>query len=175
MATILNDSELRKLIGTVIIDGDPTSVRPNSYVLRLGGEGEFLNAGKTFTLYGAIHDSLKKLEMNADTLNRQQGDASRSIEQAIGVALKEQASAFQNRWLIACGSMLLGLLGLVLSLTSNTRAFEFVRSNGAWIGIVLIVAAAVVIIMTVGRTPDKRPQQKQGANLSTHRRGKLVS
>src|SRR5216683_3252909 len=50
MATILNDSELQRLIGTVIIDGDPASIRPNSYVLRLGGEGEFINAGKAFTL-----------------------------------------------------------------------------------------------------------------------------
>ncbi|SRR6266496_1962145 len=50
MATILNDVELRKLIGTVIRDGDPDSIRPNSYILRLGGEGEFLNAGKTFAL-----------------------------------------------------------------------------------------------------------------------------
>src|SRR6266542_2085425 len=50
MATILNDTELKKLIGTVIIDGDITSIRPNSYVLRLGNEGEFLNAGKTFEL-----------------------------------------------------------------------------------------------------------------------------
>src|SRR5690349_13427172 len=50
MAAILNDTQLKQLIGTVIIDGDPTSIRPNSYVLRLGGEGEFLNAGKTFSL-----------------------------------------------------------------------------------------------------------------------------
>ena len=50
MATILNDTELKKLIGNIIIDGDPTSIRPNSYILRLGNEGEFLNAGKVFTL-----------------------------------------------------------------------------------------------------------------------------
>src|SRR5438105_1346804 len=50
MATILNDSELKKLIGTIIVDGDLTSIRPNSYVLRLGSEGEFLNAGKIFKL-----------------------------------------------------------------------------------------------------------------------------
>ena len=50
MATILNDAELKKLIGTVIHDGDPISIRPNSYILRLGAKGEFLNAGKLFTL-----------------------------------------------------------------------------------------------------------------------------
>src|SRR5438034_10896385 len=50
MATILNDKEITKLLGTVITDGDPTSVRPSSYVVRLRAEGEFLNANKEFTL-----------------------------------------------------------------------------------------------------------------------------
>jgi hypothetical protein len=48
MATILNDVELKRLIGAVIIDGDPTCIRPNAYVLRLGSFGEFLNTGKDF-------------------------------------------------------------------------------------------------------------------------------
>ena len=47
---ILNDEELRKLIGSVIIGGDESSIRPNSYVLRLGAGGEFLNVGKEFKL-----------------------------------------------------------------------------------------------------------------------------
>lgn len=50
MATLLNDQELRKLLGKVIIDGDASSIRPNSYVLRLGSGGEFLNAQKQFEL-----------------------------------------------------------------------------------------------------------------------------
>jgi deoxycytidine triphosphate deaminase len=52
MATILNDEELKKIIGTIIINGDASCVKPNSYVLRLGGSGEFLNSGKEFTLGG---------------------------------------------------------------------------------------------------------------------------
>lgn len=50
MATLLNDHELRKLLGNVIVDGDASSIRPNSYVLRLGSGGEFLNAQKPFEL-----------------------------------------------------------------------------------------------------------------------------
>jgi len=50
MATILNDEEIRKLFGKVIVDGDISCIRPNSYVLRLGGPGEFLNSGKDFSL-----------------------------------------------------------------------------------------------------------------------------
>jgi len=50
MAILLADHDLKKLIGSIIIDGDPDCLRPNSYVLRLGGEGEFLSAGKEFEL-----------------------------------------------------------------------------------------------------------------------------
>lgn len=50
MATLLNDTEIAKLLGTVIQGGDPASIRPNSYVLRFGADGEFINTGKDFTL-----------------------------------------------------------------------------------------------------------------------------
>jgi deoxycytidine triphosphate deaminase len=50
MATILNDIEIKRLLGTVIVDGDPLCVRPNAYVLRLGSVGEFLNTGKDFDI-----------------------------------------------------------------------------------------------------------------------------
>ena len=50
MALILNDTNLKKLFGTVIKDADDGCIRPNSYVLRLGSHGEFLNTGKEFEL-----------------------------------------------------------------------------------------------------------------------------
>ncbi len=50
MATILRDKELKQILGTVIIDGDPGCVRSNSYILRLGSVGEFINSGKEFNL-----------------------------------------------------------------------------------------------------------------------------
>ena len=50
MATLLNDTELEKLLGIVIIGGDAESLRPNSYVIRLGSQGEFINTGKEFKL-----------------------------------------------------------------------------------------------------------------------------
>lgn len=50
MATILNDEEIKKIIGRVIVNGDASCVKPNCYVLRLGNSGEFLNCGKEFTL-----------------------------------------------------------------------------------------------------------------------------
>jgi deoxycytidine triphosphate deaminase len=58
MATILNDEEIRGLFGKVIINGDPSCVKPNSYVLRVGQTGEFLNSGKEFNL-GGKHKGIK--------------------------------------------------------------------------------------------------------------------
>lgn len=50
MASILNDIEIRRLIGTVIQKGDESNIRPNSYILCLGEHGEFINSGKEFKL-----------------------------------------------------------------------------------------------------------------------------
>jgi len=50
MATILNDTEIKRLLGTVIVDGDRSCVRPNGYALRLGSVGEFINTGKDFDI-----------------------------------------------------------------------------------------------------------------------------
>lgn len=51
MATILNDEEIKKLISEKVISGgDLSCVKPNSYALRLGEQGEFLNSGKEFKL-----------------------------------------------------------------------------------------------------------------------------
>lgn len=50
MAVLLKDTDLQRLLGTIIINGDTSSVRPNSYVVRLGAEGEFINTGKEFEL-----------------------------------------------------------------------------------------------------------------------------
>jgi deoxycytidine triphosphate deaminase len=57
MARVLNDADLRKLIGKVIRGGDGESIRPNSYILRLGSEGEFLNTAKEFKL-GSVKKGL---------------------------------------------------------------------------------------------------------------------
>lgn len=50
MATLLNDIELRKLFGTVIKDADENNLHPNSYILRLGRAGEFMNSRKAFEI-----------------------------------------------------------------------------------------------------------------------------
>jgi deoxycytidine triphosphate deaminase len=50
MATLLKDADIKQLLGNVIINGDVSCIRPNSYIIRLGSVGEFLTAKKAFTL-----------------------------------------------------------------------------------------------------------------------------
>lgn len=50
MAEILSDKELQKLLGKVIVGGDKDNIKPNSYILRLGTHGEFINTNKEFEL-----------------------------------------------------------------------------------------------------------------------------
>lgn len=59
MATILNDIELKRLIGSVIVNGDEKCVRSNSYILRLGAHGEFTNTEKEFDISGTEKRGIK--------------------------------------------------------------------------------------------------------------------
>lgn len=51
MAKILNDTELKKLIEhKIIINADLSCIGPNSYTLRLGAKGEYINIEKEFDI-----------------------------------------------------------------------------------------------------------------------------
>ena len=328
MATILNDEELQKLFGSVIIDGVESSIRPNSYVLRLGAVGEFLNAGKEFTLgkakkglkippghsvaltaheeidftretvhsiypdhdlhgfispttdlsreglvapttqvdagyhgtlnwtvtntsneerrfvyhermfrltifklapgetpiqpydgdyqkkkgyvrsrrkgapvgmredewedptvkgspedllenlmksgypwhalgqklkmidqameivtdeYGHIHDSMTKMNTELSTLARQHERAATGLPETIRSTLHDEASSLQNRWMVATASMLIVLVGIGLSFVTNETAVNFLKTNGCWIGLLLIICGIVVGVIVSQR------------------------
>ena len=328
MATILNDEELRKLFGSVIIRGDESSIRPNSYVLRLGAVGEFLNVGKEFTLgkakkglkippghsvaltaheeidftretvrsiypdhdlhglispttdlsreglvapttqvdagyhgtlnwtvtntsneerrfvynervfrltifklepgetpvepydgdyqnqtgyvrsrrkgarvgmredewedpavkgspeallenlmksgypwhalgqklkmidqemkivtdeYGQIHDSMTRMNKEMDALGRQQREAASSLPQTIRSVLRDEASALQNRWLVASASMLIVAIGIALAFASNETASECLKANGSWVGLILAICGFVGVMLVSRR------------------------
>lgn len=324
MATILNDEELRKLFGSVIINGDESSIRPNSYILRLGAAGEFLNVGKEFTLgkakkgikippghsvaltaheeidfrretvrsiypdndlhafispttdlsreglvapttqvdagyhgtlnwtvtntsneerrfvynermfrltilklepgetpikpydgdyqnkmgyvrsrrkgapvgmredewedpamkgspeallenlmksgypwhalgqklkmidqemkivtdeYGQIHDSMNKINNELNALARQQQQAATSLPQDIRSILRDEASALQNRWLVATASMIIVVIGIFLAFVSNEPAFKCLKENGSWVGLILAICGFVGVML----------------------------
>ncbi len=99
--------------------------------------------------YAIIHDSIDKLTNEMGSFKKLQGDFSGNLSKNIKEAVKEETTTLQNRWLLGGGSILVALLGLILSITSNSNALKFLINNGPWLGIVLtIIGIAVVIILS---------------------------
>ncbi len=75
MAKVLPDREIKKLIGSVIVDGDPGLLNPNGIELRLGDEIRFISTGEIKEIPGgccaklapgesAVIVSLEKLDFS---------------------------------------------------------------------------------------------------------------
>ena len=107
--------------------------------------------------YGAINDSLTSLKSEVESFKQRHDDASRSIPLIIATALKEEATALQNRWLLTSGSFLVALMGLVISFTSSQRAYDFLKANGWWIGLILVLAGVGAFLVTLRRPKSKPP------------------
>ncbi|MCK4787221.1 MAG: hypothetical protein KAV87_25905, partial [Desulfobacteraceae bacterium] len=97
--------------------------------------------------YGQIHDSMTKMSDELDALARQQQQATSSLPETIRSVLRDEASAFQNRWLIASASVFALMSGLVLTFMSNERAFNFLKANKGWAGLVLIICGIGLVFL----------------------------
>ena len=86
--------------------------------------------------YALIHDSINQLSADVKTVRERQSDTPNTVR----TVLREEASSLQNRWLIAGASMIAVFVGLALTLTSNASIASFIRSNGIYIGLAVIVA-----------------------------------
>jgi hypothetical protein len=91
--------------------------------------------------YGDIDDSINELTRQVNAVRERQTD----IPETVRKVLREETGSLQNRWLIGAGSLFLGFLGAGLSVSSNAAIWEFLKLHGIWIGLVLIVAAAVAL------------------------------
>ena len=126
MAELLNDVEMRRILDSVIKDGVEDSVRPNSYVLRLGSQGEFLTTGKEFSLGRGAGDK-KGIRVGP-------GES---------VALTAyELPAVQDRWLIGTGSLIAVLIGLGVTVFSSPLVQAMLATHGAWIGPILVAWGA---------------------------------
>jgi len=79
MARVLPDHELRKLLGSVLVDADEKCIKPNSIELRLGSEVRFFSTGETHKLQPGLFlkvqpgeyvliSSLEKLDFSQRTV-----------------------------------------------------------------------------------------------------------
>lgn len=146
MAKVLNDIELTRLLGTAIVDGDESSIRPNSYILRLGAQGEFLNTGKeidqqfkTVTQeYADIDDAIRKQSTEIKGIRETQGNTPDTVRQI----LRDEAGALQNRWLIGVSSIFVSIAGLFVASLSSEAVLAVLREYGPLIGLGLVVIGA---------------------------------
>jgi len=93
--------------------------------------------------YAAIHDSIAELTRQVNGIRERQVDTPETVRKV----LREEAGSLQNRWLLGAGSVVLGFLGIVLSVSSNTALWSFFKEYGVTVGVVLIVSAAVTLIL----------------------------
>ena len=49
-----------------------------------------------------------------------------------------------------------GPLGLIISITSNAAAVNFLKANGSWIGIIMILVGLIVAAITFRRRPKEQ-------------------
>jgi hypothetical protein len=103
---------------------------------------------------------LAGIKADVDGLKQQQGETSRALPQTIAAALKEEATALQNRWMLTSGSFLVALLGLIISFTSSQNALGFLKANGAWIGIILVLIGIVAVLAALRKPKSKTPLQR---------------
>jgi hypothetical protein len=63
----------------------------------------------------------------------------------------DEASALQNRWLVATASMLIVVIGIVLAFASNEPAFKYLKENESWVGLILAICGFVGVVLVSRR------------------------
>ena len=84
---------------------------------------------------------IKDLTNSVLQIRERQGETQNTVRKV----LREEIGSLQNRWLIGAGSLLIGILGISLSVVTNKTILPLVQTYGAVIGIGLTVTAAVAL------------------------------
>jgi hypothetical protein len=91
--------------------------------------------------YADLHDSINVLSDHVNAIRERQDDTPETVRKV----LREEASSLQNRWLIGAGSLLLGFIGVGLSVSSNQAVWQFLKEHGVITGLGAIVIAAIML------------------------------
>lgn len=97
--------------------------------------------------YGVIADSIDDLKTKVQNLNNQYSGFSTRMVDSIKETLINEAATLQNRWLIGAGSLIFIIVGLILTITSNEKAFSFLKENGSWLGLVILLLAGSTLFL----------------------------
>lgn len=101
--------------------------------------------------YSIISDHMNKLGSEIKNISLSYKELSNKIPEIVRDNLRDEATALQNRWLIGSGTLIVALIGIVLTILSNESASIFFANNGTWIGIVLVFISSVILILSTRR------------------------
>lgn len=105
--------------------------------------------------YGEIHETLKGLSGKMNSLDEKYNNFSQQLSNTITETLAKETTSLQNRWLIGGGSIITVVVGLILTITGNETAFGFIKKNGTWIGL-LIILLGIAILYLISRKKSKK-------------------
>lgn len=128
--------------------------------------------------YANIHDSIERLEgeiggigKEVEEIRSSQGSLTDRIRQVV----REELPAMQDRWLIATGSLVLVLVGIVISVINSKVAKDLLAQHGVWFGPVLVVVSMGVFWWARRRRNEKTNRRLQSMINSPRYRGRFDS
>ncbi len=98
--------------------------------------------------YANIKDLIDKLNYDVRDMSANYKELSNKLPEIVRNNLRDEATSLQNRWLIGTGTLIVALIGIILTLLSNESATNYLKANGTWIGLVLIVVSCIALIST---------------------------
>lgn len=105
--------------------------------------------------YGDIHDSLNGLSHKINSLDDKYNNFSQQLSNTITETLTKETTSLQNRWLVGGSSIIAVLVGLVLAVTSNNNTLNYIKENGTWIGLLIIISGLVILFVVSKRKSKK--------------------
>ena len=101
--------------------------------------------------YSVISDQMNSLNSEIKNISTSYRDLSNKIPEIVRENLREEATGLQNRWLVGSGTLIVALLGIILTILSNKSATDFFVNNGTWIGFILVFISIIVLILSTRR------------------------
>ncbi len=105
--------------------------------------------------YSNISDQINKLNSEIKDISATYKELANSIPKIVRENLRDEATVLQNRWLIGSGTLIVALIGIILTILSNKSATIFFKANGTWIGFILIIISIIVLYLSTKRRDKK--------------------
>ena len=90
--------------------------------------------------YSQIYDLIENLDKSISQIQERQSDTPKMVR---GL-LREEVGSLQNRWLIGAGSLIIGAIGLSLTVLTSSSIMNFLENYGPVVGVVGMLAAAMI-------------------------------